>query len=582
MSKDEISHVTAKRSSCTHPRGQNIFGHTQRKIMAAQDKNNMKPIADIAASIGIGEEQLIPFGKYKTKVQVGELNEEKISQCKLILITSITPTKAGNGKTTSSIGLADGLNRIGKKVVLALREPSLGPCFGMKGGATGGGRSMLFPSDDINLHFNGDFHAISSANNMLAALLDNYNFFCQGTPSEMKEIYWRRVMDVNDRSLRYIITGLRGSKNGLPAETGFDITPASELMAILCLSKNLDDLRNRIDHITLGYKADGLPITAKELKATGAITALMKDALMPNLVQTIEGTPAFVHGGPFANIAHGCNSILATKTAMQYGDYVLTEAGFGSDLGAEKFFNIKCRAAGIYPSLSVLVVTTQSIKLHGEVKLADIKKPNAEGLLKGMRNVEKHISILRSFHQKVLVVMNKFDFDTDEEIAIVKSWCEKKNIHFAVNDAFALGGEGAVDAARMIVDIVKDNGQPITHTYELNESIEQKIEKIAWKIYGASNVVFDKKAIQQLKRIKKWGLEHLPVCIAKTQYSLTDTAEDIYVYKDFSITVDELIINTGAGFIVAVCGEMMRMPGLPEQPQAYNIDVVNGNVIGLG
>ncbi len=549
--------------------------------MPRQFSDKIKPIQEVAESIGIRYDQLIPFGHFKAKVDIAELDNEKIRNSKLILVTSITPTKAGNGKTTTSIGLADGLNRIGKKAILALREPSLGPCFGMKGGATGGGKSQLYPADDINLHFTGDFHAISSANNTLAALLDNYNYFRQGTPAEMKDIFWRRVMDVNDRSLRFIITGLHGGKNGLPAETGFDITPASELMAILCLSENAADLRKRIDSITLGFKADGQALTVKEMNAGGPVAALMNGSILPNLVQTLEGTAAFVHGGPFANIAHGCNSVLATKTAMNYGDYVLTEAGFGSDLGAEKFFNIKCRTAGISPALSVLVVTTQSIKLHGEVPLADIKRVNHEGLKKGMRNVEKHISILRSFKQKVLVVLNRFDTDTNEEIARVKDWCDQRNIPFAVNDAFAKGSAGTEDAARMIVELTKDNAQPITHTYDLNDGIEQKIEKIAWKIYGANSVVFDKKAQMQLKRIKRSGIEHLPVCIAKTQYSFTDAPENIHVYNDFSITVDELIVNSGAGFIVAVCGEMMRMPGLPEEPQAYHIDVINGDVVGL-
>ena len=418
--------------------------------------SQIQPITRLADQLGIAAEQLITYGKYKAKIQLPGFDEERIRQSKLILVTSITPTRAGNGKTTSSIGLADGLRRLGKNAILALREPSLGPCFGMKGGATGGGASQLVPADEINLHFTGDFHAISSANNMLAALLDNYNYFNQGKPEELKEISWRRVLDVNDRSLRYIITGLHGGKNGLPAETGFDITPASELMAILCLAQNYDDLRQRIDDILLGTTAAGLPFRTRDLQTGGAITALLKDALLPNLVQTLEGTPAFVHGGPFANIAHGCNSVIATKTAMELGDYVLTEAGFGSDLGAEKFMNIKCRKAGISPALTVLVVTTQSLKLHGNVPYAQIKLPHPEGLLKGMRNLQRHLDILHSFGQQVLVVLNQFQTDTQEEINIIRNWCEEKYIAFGTNNAFAMGGEGALEVAEKIISLTNE------------------------------------------------------------------------------------------------------------------------------
>jgi formate--tetrahydrofolate ligase len=541
-----------------------------------------KPIIELAEDLGLSADQVITFGKYKAKIDIGPFDNEKIKQSKLILVTSITPTKAGNGKTTTSIGLADGLTRIGKKAVLALREPSLGPCFGMKGGATGGGKSKLYPSADINLHFNGDFHMISSANNMRAALLDNYNYHHQGTPEEMKDVYWRRVMDVNDRSLRFIVTGLQGEKNGLPAETGFDITPASELMAILCLSHTLEELRERIDSILLGYTAGDKPFTTKDLKVSGAITALLKDAIKPNLVQTLEGTPAFVHGGPFANIAHGCNSIIATKTAMQLGDYVLTEAGFGSDLGAEKFFNIKCRTAGLTPALSVLVVTTQSLKLHGEVPQAKIQLPDCYGLMNGMRNVERHMNILKSFGQPVLLVLNKYDFDSQEEINLIKQWCLENKIHFAVNGAFCQGSEGTVEAAQKIVELCCHPSQPVQFTYNLSDSIEDKIRKVVRTIYGGDNIILEKKARQHLKRINKLGYSNLPVCIAKTQYSFTDTPEAIHTYGEFEISVDDLIVNAGAGFIVAVCGEMMRMPGLPEIPAANNIDVVNGVITGLG
>ncbi len=541
----------------------------------------MQPILSIARKINLTPRQLILHGNHIAKIALNEWDETKIRKSRLILITSITPTKSGNGKTTTAIGLADGLNKIGKNALLALREPSLGPCFGQKGGATGAKKSKLVPSDDINLQFTGDFHAISIANNMLATLLDNYNFHHQGTPQEMKEIFWKRVLDVNDRSLRFIITGLHGGKNGLPTETGFDITPASELMAILCLSQNLEDLRNRIDRILVGYTADNLPLTVKDLHIGGAITALLKDAIYPNLVQTLEGNPAIVHGGPFANIAHGCNSILATKTAMQLGDYVLTEAGFGSDLGAEKFFNIKCRTAGIIPDLSVLVITAQSLKLHGEVPPDKIKIPNTAGIRKGMRNAERHIRNLQAFGQKVLVVLNQFDTDTKEEIALIESLCKKNKVEFTVNNAYQAGGEGTIAAAKKIVALTKTKTKQIDFTYELSDPVETKIQKIVTKIYGGRNVSFEKKARQQLKRIQKAGYQHLPVCIAKTQYSFTDEAEKVHTYKDFDITVDELIVNAGAGFIVAVCGEIMRMPGLPDEPNAMQINVVNGEIVGL-
>ncbi|HEX6847258.1 MAG TPA: formate--tetrahydrofolate ligase [Chitinophagaceae bacterium] len=545
-------------------------------------KSNIKNIRDIGNLLGLSPEQLITFGNSKAKIDIKDLDEEKIKKSKLILVTSITPTKAGNGKTTTSIGLADGLTRIGKKAVLALREPSLGPCFGMKGGATGAGKSKLYPAADINLHFNGDFHMISIANNMLSALLDNYNYHSQGSPDEMKDVYWRRVVDVNDRSLRFIITGLHGERNGLPAETGFDITPASELMAIICLSHDMKELREKIDSILLGYTAGDKTFTTKDLKVSGAITALLKDALKPNLVQTLEGTPAIVHGGPFANIAHGCNSIIATKTAMQFGDYVLTEAGFGSDLGGEKFFNIKCRAAGLTPSLSILVVTTQSLKLHGEILPANIKLPDPHALLKGMRNVERHLQILRSFDQPVFVMLNKFDFDEQSEVDLIKQWCEERKIPFGVNEAYSLGSEGTIEAAEKIVELTAEPPRAVHYTYDLTDSIEEKIRKIVRTIYGGRNIILEKKARQQLKRINKLGFNQLPVCIAKTQYSFTDRAEDVYTYADFDISVDELIVNAGAGFIVAVCGEMMRMPGLPEIPAANHIEVLAEEIVGLG
>ncbi len=540
----------------------------------------LSPVAAMALEkLGLRPDQIITYGDQKAKIKAHAAPADPCG--KLILVTSITPTKAGNGKTTTSIGLADGLRRIGKKAILALREPSLGPCFGMKGGATGAGQSQLVPADEINLHFTGDFHAISSANNMLSALLENYNYHQQGTQNEMKDIYWRRVMDVNDRSLRFIITGLHGEKNGLPQEAGFDITPASELMAILCLSETLEELRTKVDDILLGYTAGDTPFTTRDLKVGGAITALLKDAFLPNLVQTLEGTPALVHGGPFANIAHGCNSIIATRTALQLGDYVLTEAGFGSDLGAEKFFNIKCRKAGFSPALSVLVITTQSVKLHGEVPASKIKEPDPAALQLGMRNVEKHIGILRSFGQKVLVVLNRFDFDSDEEIAAIRNWCTSHAVEFAVSNAYNEGGSGSMEAAEKIVAMTQEPPAPIQFTYDQDDTVEEKIRKIVTRIYGGAGIHLEKKARQHLKRIKTLGFGHFPVCVAKTQYSFTDIPEELYTYKDFEITVDDVVVNAGAGFIVAVCGEMMRMPGLPATPSAMKIDVVDGVITGL-
>jgi formate--tetrahydrofolate ligase len=530
----------------------------------------IKPITQLADGLGLTESQVTTYGKYKAKVQLPALDPRRINASKLILVSSITPTKAGNGKTTTSIGLADGLKRLGKKAMLALREPSLGPVFGMKGGATGAGRSQLVPAEEINMHFTGDFHAISAANNTLAALLDNHNYYRQGTPEELKEIYWRRVLDVNDRSLRYIITGLHGGKNGIPTETGFDITPASELMAILCLARDQDDLRQRIENIHLASTAGKKPFRVTDLGVGGAIHALLKDALAPNLVQTLEGTPAFVHGGPFANIAHGCNSILATKYAMNLSDYVFTEAGFGSDLGAEKFFNIKCRTAGVTPALSILVVTTQSLKLHGAVPYAKIGSADPEGLIKGMRNLERHIHILRTFDQQVMVVLNRFDMDTDAEVSLVANWCKERNIPFAQNRAYQLGGEGAMEAAERIIALTETKPEHINHTYELTDPVEEKLRKVAQTIYGADDIIFEKKARLKLKEINQLGYQSLPVCIAKTQYSFTDSADDIHRYKDFTITVDDLLVNSGAGFVVAVCGEMMRMPGLPEKPAALH------------
>jgi formate--tetrahydrofolate ligase len=544
-------------------------------------ENISKPITAIAEKMGLPQEMLIPYGRYKAKIDISHFDEKKIADSKLILVTAITPTKAGIGKTTTSVGLSDGLNKLGKKVVLALREPSLGPCFGMKGGAAGGGYSQVVPMEEINLHFTGDFHAITAANNNLAALLDNYRFYNRGKPEGIKTVLWKRCLDVNDRVLRKIVTALDTPNNGIPSETGFVITPASEIMAVLCLSEGLEELRKKIDNILLGFTFAGDPFTTKDLGVTGAITALLKDAIQPNLVQTLEGTPAMIHGGPFANIAHGCNSLMATKTAMQFGDYVVTEAGFATDLGAEKFFNIKCRKAGIQPAMSVLVATSQALKLSGGADAKTMMLPDMAVLAKGVRNLEKHISILKSFGQKVLVVLNRYGFDTTEEIDWLRNWCAGKDVAFAVNDGFTNGGEGALEMAQAVVDICENPSTPIKHTYELNDDIETKIRKIATTIYGAADVVLYKKAQDMIKKIKLLGLEHLPVCMAKTQYSFTHNPLQNDIYNDFKIDVDDLVINQGAGFIVAVCGEMVRMPGLPKIPQANNIDVVNGKIIGV-
>lgn len=542
----------------------------------------LEPISKIAEKINIDADDLIPYGKHIAKVPLELESEEKIKKSKLILITSITPTKAGIGKTTVSLGLAMGLNRIGKKAVAALREPSLGPCFGMKGGAAGGGYAQVLPMEDINLHFTGDFHAITSAHNMISALLDNYNYQNRGTDQVLKEILWKRVLDVNDRSLRNIVSGLGGRFNGIPQESGFDITPASEIMAILCLAEDVDDLRRRIENILLGYKADGSEFTVKDLGIAGAITVLLKDAIKPNLVQTTENTAAFIHGGPFANIAHGCNSVIATKMAMSHSDYVLTEAGFGADLGAEKFYDIKCRKSGLRPSLTIIVATAQGLKMHGGVPIEDIKKENLSGIVHGLANLEKHIENVQSFGQTVIVGFNRYSSDTDKEIEIVKKFCENKNIGFAVNNAFIEGGKGAEELAELVVKTIdeKPSGE-LNFVYTDEHSISEKIVKVARKIYGASSVSFDQSVLKKIKNIEESGMNHFPVCIAKTQYSFSDDPTAYGVSKNFEFRISDVVINRGAEFIVVIAGSIMRMPGLPKSPQALKIDMVNGYIEGL-
>ena len=542
----------------------------------------LKKIKKVACDAGIPVDEISNYGRYIAKVPEYLINEEKVKQSNLILVTAITPTKAGIGKTTVSIGLALGLNKIGKNAIVALREPSLGPCFGMKGGAAGGGYSQVLPMENINLHFTGDFHAITSAHNMITALLDNYLYQNQSSGFGLKEILWKRVIDVNDRSLRNIVTGLGGKANGITHEAGFDITPASEIMAILCLAKDLKDLRRRIENILLGFTYDDKPFTVKDLGVAGAITVLLKDAIHPNLVQTTENTPAFVHGGPFANIAHGCNSVLATKMAMTFADYVVTEAGFGADLGAEKFFNIKCRKSGLQPRLTVIVATSQGLKMHGGVGIDKIKEPNPDGLSKGLKNLDKHIENLRSFGQNVVVAFNKYNTDTEEEIALIRDYCNWAGVGFAINDSFAHGGEGAIELAKLVTGTIEEKpSSSLKFTYDDKDSISEKIEKVAKHIYGAKLVTYGSHSDKMMKLIKEMGISHYPVCIAKTQYSFSADPKAYGVAKDFEIHISDIVINNGAEMIVAIAGDIMRMPGLPKDPQARRIDIVNGQIEGL-
>lgn len=541
------------------------------------------PIRDVAAQIGIDENDLEQHGKYIAKVPLRLIDETQVHKSRLILVTSISATRAGIGKTTVSIGLALGLNRIGRKTVVALREPSLGPCFGMKGGAAGGGHAQVLPMEKINLHFTGDFHAITAAHNMIAALLDNYLYQHRAEGFGLKEVLWRRVLDVNDRSLRSIVTGLGPSVNGIPTQAGFDITPASELMAILCLAADEADLRRRIENILLGYRFDGSPFTVKDLGVAGAIVVLLKDALEPNLVQTTENTPAFVHGGPFANIAHGCNTVVATKMALSHADYVITEAGFGADLGAEKFYDIKCRKAGLQPALTVLVATAQGLKMHGGVPLDQIAEPNLEGLRAGLPNLDKHLRNLRSFGQNVVIVFNRFAADTDEEMELLRRHCEEVlEAPFVINNAYAEGGAGAEEMARIVVDAVeKTPSAPLRFAYEDSDSLRTKIEKVARHLYGAASVTFAKPALTRLRLAETLGMSHFPVCIAKTQFSFSDDPKQYGAAEGFDFLIRDVVINAGAEMIVAIAGDIMRMPGLPKAPQALNIDYINGEITGL-
>ncbi len=538
-------------------------------------------IVDVAKKVDVEEEDLELYGKYKAKFS-SELYEKVKDRKdgKLILVTAISPTPLGEGKTTMSIAIADGLRKINKKSILALREPSLGPVFGIKGGATGGGRVQVAPMEDINLHFTGDIHAITAANNLLASLIDNHIYF--GNELKFKEVVWKRCVDLNDRQLRVVETGLSGESKIVPRRDKFDITVASEIMAVLCLSENIKDLKEKLGNILIGYNEEDKPIYAKDLKAQGAMAVLLKDAIKPNLVQTLEHTPAIIHGGPFANIAHGCNSIAATKLALKLADYTVTEAGFGADLGAEKFLDIKCRKAGIKPDAVVIVATIKALKYHGGIEKDKIQEENIEGLEKGLDNLYRHISNIKDkFGLNVIVAINRFNSDTEAEIECLRKHLEEKGVELSLVEGWAKGGEGAIDIAQKLVDLTEKE-ENFQYMYDLNEGIKEKIEKVATKIYGAKGVVFEEAAQKEMKRIEELGYANLPVCIAKTQYSFSDDPKNLECKDEYNITIRDLELKTGAGFIVALAGKIMTMPGLPRVPAAESIDIdENGEVVGI-
>ena len=541
----------------------------------------LEKINNIAEKLNIDEEDIECYGKYKAKISnsVYEKLKDK-KDGKLILVTAINPTPLGEGKTTVSIAIADGLSKTGKKSILALREPSLGPVFGMKGGATGGGNSQVAPMEDINLHFTGDIHAITAANNLLSSLIDNHIYF--GNELDIQEVTWKRCVDLNDRQLRKVETGLSGEKNIIPREDGFDITVASEIMAILCLSKDIEDLKEKLGNIIIGYNSKKEPIYAKNLKAEGAMTVLLKDAIKPNLVQTLEHTPAIIHGGPFANIAHGCNSIIATKLAIKLAEYTVTEAGFGADLGAEKFLDIKCRKADIKPDAIVIVATVKALKYHGGVEKNKIQEENIDGIKNGMSNLYKHIENLKDkFGLNVIVALNKYNTDTAEEIKYIQESLKEKGIESSLVEGWAKGGEGAIDIARKLVDLT-EREEKFKFIYDLQDSIKSKIEKVAKEIYGAVGVNFSKEAESEIDRIEKLGYGNLPVCIAKTQYSFSDDSKNLECKEPFEITIRDINLKAGAGFVVAISGRIMTMPGLPRVPAAEKIDIdEDGNVVGI-
>ena len=541
-----------------------------------------KPIKEIASAMGINESDMIPYGTEITKVHINALNKPQNNSGKLILVSATTPTKAGEGKTTTSIGLAQGMKKLGESVCLALREPSLGPCMGIKGGATGGGYAQIVPNSRINLHFTGDFHAITSANNLISAMIDNHIYHRNLLNIDPRRIVWRRVMDMNDRSLRNIVVGLGGKAHGVPREGGFDITAASEIMAILCLSNDLEDLRNRLDRTLLAYNHDGEPIYLKDLEFTGSLMALLSDAIHPNLVQSLEGCPAFVHGGPFANIAHGCNSVIATKMAMHHSDWAITEAGFGFDLGAEKFFDIKCQSAGLDPAAVVLVTTVRALRLHGGKNAEELENEDLTALTDGLSNLDKHIESVQQFNKPMVVALNRFISDTDAEVELVRKHVESKGIRFAESRHFTEGGKGSVELAKAVIEVA-DTSRKFIPLYDKTDSVFKKIKKVSQKMYGAKDIAFTKDAERDLLQIKKLGLEHLPVCIAKAPSSLSDDPKLHGRPKDFFVTVRGIQINSGAGFLVVLTGNIMRMPGLPKSPVALKIELqADGTITGVG
>ena len=542
----------------------------------------MKKILDIAKSAGIDETYVEQYGNYKAKIDLSILNDIKKEDGKLILVTAITPTSAGEGKTTTSIGLADALRKINKNAVLALREPSLGPVFGVKGGATGGGYAQVIPMEDINLHFTGDFHAIGAANNLLAAMIDNHIYQGNALRIDPRKITWRRCVDMNDRQLRFVVDGLGGKTNGMPREDGYDITVASEVMAVFCLASSISDLKKKLSNIIVGYNYDDEPVTAGDLHAEGAMTALLKDAFKPNLVQTLEKTPAIVHGGPFANIAHGCNSVIATKLALKLGDYVVTEAGFGADLGAEKFLDIKCRVAGIKPSAVVVVATVRALKMHGGLKKTELENEDLDALKKGIPNLLRHVSNMKDVYKlPVVVAVNRFPADTEKELELVISECKKLGVNVVLSEVWAKGGEGGVKLAEEVVKLCEEKND-FSFSYELDIKIEDKIRAVVQRVYGGRDINITADAKKQIKKIKELGYDKLPICMAKTQYSFSDDQKKLGAPEDFEVTIRNVKVSAGAGFIVVLTGDIMTMPGLPKVPAAENIDVDDdGKIIGL-
>lgn len=551
-------------------------------VQIAQEAQ-MKPIVEVASQLDISDDELELYGKYKAKINPDVLERLKDRpNGKLVLVTAINPTPAGEGKTTTNVGLSMALNKLGKKTITTLREPSLGPCFGIKGGAAGGGYSQVVPMDDINLHFTGDFHAITSAHNLLAAMLDNHIHQGNALDIVTKKIVWKRVMDMNDRSLRHIIVGLGKKGDGVMRESGFDITVASEIMAILCLATDIDDLKARLSRMVVAYNSKGEAVTAGDLQATGAMALLLKDAIKPNLVQTLENTPAIIHGGPFANIAHGCNSVMATQTALKLGDYVVTEAGFGADLGAEKFFDIKCRYAGLKPDVAVIVATVRALKMNGGVAKDNLAEENLDALKAGSANLLRHLDNVAKYGVPAVVAINRFPTDTEAELELLRDLCKEKGIDVVLSEVFAKGGEGGMELAKEVINICENQKSDFHTLYDVNDSIEDKMNTIATEIYGADGVDFTADALKQVRELEKLGLDRLPICVAKTQYSFTDDPKKLGAPKNFRITVREVKVSAGAGFIVALTGSIMTMPGLPKVPAANGMDILSdGTIVGL-